>query len=192
MLQKKSSKRASIKKILLVPLFLVLILVFSAKFGAGLIGQKPVPTPQKSPKKVVNQIPSSLDSIRAAKIKYYKGATIGFLDENGKVSKKRIKEMSDEEIDRYVMPVPPPPTNTRPTQAQLEDFKNAKKYGLWIDGKRAKNSVLNNYKASDFADYQVSRLAKNATHYGRYTYQLHLDTPAYFEAWAKEFIKEHY
>jgi hypothetical protein len=45
-----------------------------------------------------------------------------------------------------------------PTKAQLEDFKNAEKYGVWIDGKKVKNEELNKYKSSDFSHYDISNL----------------------------------
>lgn len=46
-----------------------------------------------------------------------------------------------------------------PTDTQLENWKNPSDYGVWIDGKKVNNTVLNNYKASDFSHYFASSLA---------------------------------
>ena len=99
--------------------------------------------------------------------------------------KKKLDELSLEEIDDFPSP-PPLPTAKKISQQQLDDWSNPKEYGVWIDDKRIKNSDLKNYKPSDFAYYMSSRLMKNAVHYGQYTYNLSLSTPAYFEAWKSE------
>lgn len=49
-----------------------------------------------------------------------------------------------------------------PTQKELEDFKNASKYAIWIDGKNVKNTELNNYKPSEIAYFSGSSVFKNA------------------------------
>lgn len=62
------------------------------------------------------------------------------------------------------------------TPEMLEDFKDENVYGVWIDGKRVKNSELNKYKASHFAEYNVSKLHKNAVNYGKHYFQVNLYT----------------
>ena len=73
-----------------------------------------------------------------------------------------------------------------PTQEQIEAWKDSKTYGLWIDGKRVKNEVLNNYTNTDFSGFFQSRLLKNAYDYGKYKYHVGLKTNAYFQKYAKE------
>ena len=187
MLQNKSNKRSLLKKMALVPVFLILIFLFSSKFGTEIIGQK---NQESTSTTKENSHPeklslSPLDSLRAVKRKHYKGATFTVKDENGKMIKKKFDELSLEEIDGFPSP-PPLPTAKKISQQQLDDWSNPKEYGVWIDDKRIKNSDLKNYKPSDFAYYMSSRLMKNAVHYGQYTYNLSLSTPAYFEAWKSE------
>lgn len=67
------------------------------------------------------------------------------------------------------------------TNEMFEDFKNPQKYGVWLNGKRTKNSELEKYKASDFADHFKSVLLKNAKDYGKYQYHLELYTPKQYE-----------
>ncbi|WP_447635827.1 M56 family metallopeptidase [Flavobacterium microcysteis] len=49
-----------------------------------------------------------------------------------------------------------------PTQNELEGFKNAKSYAIWIDGVNVKNSELNKFKPSDIAHFSGSVILKNA------------------------------
>jgi hypothetical protein len=184
MLQNKSNKRAWLKKVTLIPLFILLILVFSSTFGTNVIGQNHQEEVSFQ-KNILTQASSPIDSIRAAKRKYYKSGTITLTDKDGKKIKKKVGELSLEEFDMLPSP-PPPPTAKNPSQTQLDDWSNPKEYGVWIDGEKVKNSVLKNYKPSDFSYYMVSRLMKNAAHYGQYTYHLSLSTPVHFETWRNE------
>ncbi len=75
-----------------------------------------------------------------------------------------------------------PPTLAAPiTQDMLNDFKDAQRYGVWIDGSRVDNTVLDNHKVEDFHHYFKSRLSKRAKNYGQYTYHLTLVTQKAFE-----------
>jgi len=67
------------------------------------------------------------------------------------------------------------------SEDQLKDWQDAKEYGVWVDGKRVENSVLSRANPEDYAYYSISKLEKNATNYGKHTYQLNIMTPAYFE-----------
>ena len=68
-----------------------------------------------------------------------------------------------------------------PTSAQLKDWQNATKYGVWIDGKRIENSVLATKSTSDFDQYFVSKLEKNARTPEGTSFQVNLMTPSYYE-----------
>lgn len=75
---------------------------------------------------------------------------------------------------------PPPPVKISPTAGQLTAWKNASKYGLWIDGKRASNEALNNYRPADFVLFHESRLARNNPNYSKYSVQVDLYTAPYY------------
>lgn len=92
-------------------------------------------------------------------------------------------------IVRYV----PPLKRQSPTQKELDLWKNPKMSGIWIDGKRVSNEVLNNYKPEDFSIASVSKLEKNAINYGKHYYQVDLMTNKDYEKYLKDTQKEpHY
>ncbi|MCG2610041.1 M56 family metallopeptidase [Flavobacterium sp. SM15] len=49
-----------------------------------------------------------------------------------------------------------------PTAKELTDFKNSKKYAIWIDGVNVSNNKLNQYNPTDFAHFSGSVILKNA------------------------------
>lgn len=69
----------------------------------------------------------------------------------------------------------------KPTPIQMESWKDEKMFGLWIDGKRVDNFILNDYQANDFSHVFVSKLHKNAKNYGKHYYQINLMTNEDFE-----------
>lgn len=73
-----------------------------------------------------------------------------------------------------------------PTREQFESFKDSKMYGVWIDGERVPNHVLNTYKHTDFANFWQSALLKTAAHYGQYKYHLSLSTPSDYAVYLEE------
>lgn len=77
-----------------------------------------------------------------------------------------------------------------PSVADYEKWKNPKIYGVWIDGKRVGNSVLNHYRNTDFSHVFVSRLSKNAVNYGKHYVQVDLMTHAAYEEYYKSAIAD--
>ncbi len=68
----------------------------------------------------------------------------------------------------------PSPPKKSPSQEQLNIWQDSKNYGVWFDDHRIKNIELRKYKPSDFVLYNVSKLEKNATNYGKHYYQVTL------------------
>ena len=66
-----------------------------------------------------------------------------------------------------------------PTSSQLNEWKDASQYGVWVDGKRIKNADLKSAEA--YSHYFISKLGKNAKNYGAHYYQVNLMTPSYYE-----------
>ena len=81
----------------------------------------------------------------------------------------------------------PPPEKKSPTAADLKSWTDAKMYGVWVDDKRIDNAQLKNYNPSDFSNYFVSKLTKNAVNYGKHYYQIDLMTNRYYENYLKNF-----
>ncbi|MFD2827944.1 M56 family metallopeptidase [Leeuwenhoekiella polynyae] len=69
-----------------------------------------------------------------------------------------------------------------PTSQQLNDWKDASQYEVWVDGKRFKNSKLATKTPSDFSYVMVSKLEKNAKDYGKYYHHVSLMTPTYYKS----------
>lgn len=114
----------------------------------------------------------------------------------GKLSasdKKRLQtiylSMSKEQQHQQVVmfwPYPPPMKKQSPTAEQLNSWKDEKTFGVWIDGKRIKNSDLSNHQRADFDHFFVSKLSKNAINYGKHFYQINLMTKASYAAYYEE------
>lgn len=66
------------------------------------------------------------------------------------------------------------------TDSDLDKYLDSKIYGVWIDGKRVQNSVLKNYKSSDFANVMASLINRNTVDYGKYKYHVSMMTNKYF------------
>lgn len=86
-----------------------------------------------------------------------------YVTKDGKKISKKFSEMTEEE--KKMLPPPPAPVYVSKkalSSKKFEALKNSKKYAVWIDGKIAENSVLNNYKATDFYSHHGSFVYKNA------------------------------
>lgn len=80
-----------------------------------------------------------------------------------------------------IINIPTLPSKKPPTSEQLLEWRDSKKFGIWLDGNRVDNSVLATYSTNDFALLVNSKLAKNAFNYGKHYFQINLITHTYFE-----------
>lgn len=124
---------------------------------------------------------------------YYAGVKIVVLNHDRiKIVDKLYEQLTEEEKDKYLFPVPKPAQNKQPTEKQFTDYKDKSKYAIWIDGKHVDNKELNNYKPGDFAYYQGSSVSKNARSKAfPQPYQFTLYTPAYFDKTLKNSHKKY-
>lgn len=77
-----------------------------------------------------------------------------------------------------------------PTNNQFQDFKNSRKYGVWIDGKRVSNKTLNTYTINDFSQVFVSKRYSNAiSKENPEPFQVNLMTNQYFQNYLNEKIE---
>ncbi|PKK37000.1 hypothetical protein BWI96_08960 [Siphonobacter sp. SORGH_AS_0500] len=98
-----------------------------------------------------------------------------------------FSQMSQQQRDKQdiiVMKLPPQKKES-PTQKELDIWKNPKTSGVWIDGKRVPNEVLNKYKPEDFSYAMASKLSGKAKN-PNYSYQIDLMTNACFDKYVKE------
>ncbi|TDP58703.1 M56 family metallopeptidase [Flavobacterium dankookense] len=99
---------------------------------------------------------------------------------------KKYQELSKEEKEdieiSLILSMQKPLEKKSPSQQELKEFQNSKKFAIWIDGKNVANSELNKYKAKDFAYYSVSVILKNArTKKHPQPFQYWFYTQPYFE-----------
>jgi beta-lactamase regulating signal transducer with metallopeptidase domain len=86
----------------------------------------------------------------------------------------------------------PPLAPHVPTQAEIDLWKDPKYCGLWLDDKKVDNSVLDNYKASDFGHAFVSKLYGAAKKNKTYKYQVNVYTvDTYAKMRKQEIADEH-
>lgn len=93
---------------------------------------------------------------------------------------KMTREQQIEQI--YVMIQTPIPVKNPPSEELFQSFRIAGVYGVWLDGKKVDNQVLNNYKNTDIAEYSISKLYGAAKKGRSYTHQLDLTTNKAFDA----------
>ena len=87
---------------------------------------------------------------------------------------KKFKDLTPAEKARVV--VLKPEARKTPTEAEWNDFKNTKKYGIWVNGKRRRDNPMSKYSRTDIVHFWYSFVHKNARQPEGYLYQLELDT----------------
>ena len=177
---KTSKKTIGIRTLLLLPLLGGLLFSFST---TKQVKEEVKPTMEiEKPKEVSNQIVENDFNKSLAypvmyiidKNEYYKNSTFKFIDKDKNIiAVKKFSELTAQEKENLPKP-PSKPMKKIPTEKNLNDWKDVNKFGVWLDGKKIENSKLDNYKASDFSLYLVSKLEKNAVNYGKHIYQLDL------------------
>ncbi|NWJ52196.1 MAG: hypothetical protein HXX14_15175 [Bacteroidetes bacterium] len=93
-------------------------------------------------------------------------------------------KMSKKQRDHQLVvfsPRPVIPEKINPTKAQLMLWKNPKMYGIWINGKRVKNSVLSNHSAKDFDHFELRELSEKEANGMKYKVEVALLTKEQFE-----------
>ncbi|GAA4409339.1 hypothetical protein GCM10023187_32470 [Nibrella viscosa] len=83
---------------------------------------------------------------------------------------------------RGFAPIPVRPSRKSPSPAYFASLKNGKKYAIWIHDRPVRNSVLNNYRPSDFV-YALSSYVYNNARSKRFPqpYQVSLLTEAEYQ-----------
>ncbi|MEZ0006077.1 beta-lactamase regulating signal transducer with metallopeptidase domain [Flavobacterium sp. 28YEA47A] len=97
---------------------------------------------------------------------------------------KTYDELTAKEKERFKphLRIPQGTVKKSPTAAELEEYKNSKKYAIWINEVYVPNSELNKYSPSDIAFFSGSSVAKNArTQKHPQPYQFTFYTHAYFD-----------
>jgi len=94
---------------------------------------------------------------------YYAGVLVNVTDKKRNITfSKKYEDLTLEEKNRYLPFAPKKYSKKIPTKAEFEDFKNNKKYAIWIDGIHANNSHLEAYSPDKIAYFTGSFVHKNA------------------------------
>lgn len=185
------------KSLLVLPLLVLLVFVFSERLYA-----------QVSEKETNKEAAYTADGVSSDLIKEYRSIQDKYRV-NGKLQlktfgtqlsesdRKRLEKiylsMSEaqqmDEIVGFIRP-PLPSEKNIVSGSDLNAWKNASQYGVWIDEKRVPNSVLTKYKTTDFSHFFVSRLSNAARNHGQYSYQVDLMTNAYYENYRKNALAD--
>jgi bla regulator protein blaR1 len=83
---------------------------------------------------------------------------------------------------------PQPLKKVIPSDKEVTAWKNENVYGVWIDGKKINNFVLDHYANSDFEQVNVSKLYGAAKRNKKYAYQVNLMTKAYYRRYYEQTI----
>ena len=151
------------------------------------------------------EYPHTVEGVSDDELKNYAGTSQKYLENILKSKKKNIyawvsdsvknilepifKKMSlqqqKEQFIYFFHPIGASP-NKKITKSLFDNWKNPKFCGLWIDEKRVKNNVLNNYNPEDFDQYFQSSLTKRALNYGKFKYEVSLMTIAFHKKYNEE------
>ncbi|MDD5151615.1 MAG: M56 family metallopeptidase [Flavobacterium sp.] len=147
-----SQTKAIFKQIALIPFIYGLVFFLCLKTMA-----------QESNTIVKAQSETKENPTKDRRDEYYAGVRVIFKDCSKKIIiDKQYEQLTSEEKDSYLPFVPKPFIEKSPSKKELNDFKNAAKYAIWIDGKHYPNTQLNKYSASYFVYFIGSSVSKNA------------------------------
>ena len=161
MTTQSSHTKILLKKLAVIPLLAGFVFLFAERVEA----QEIIEITEEPIQTIVEEVSNESKNLSESESyqQYFHSKTLFmFKDKNGKEISKKYSELTKEEKKRLI---PPPPIKTKkkvPTQKLIEDLKDSKKYAIWIDEKVVSNATLNNYKASDFSNFFVSFVYKNA------------------------------
>jgi beta-lactamase regulating signal transducer with metallopeptidase domain len=124
---------------------------------------------QEAIKKHPNKFSSKpQENNKAREATYFKGVRFIYRDggKNGKVIIDRLYEKltteDKQKFGKFAFYIPKPSQKMSPTQKEMEEFKNSKKYAIWIDGKHVPNENLSKYEPNEIAHFSGSVILKNA------------------------------
>ncbi|WP_435356977.1 M56 family metallopeptidase [Emticicia sp. SJ17W-69] len=182
-----SAKVALLKKVVLLPIFTILLLSF-IDISFAQTPTKPLEIqviPNENSKKKLTQKDVNMDNARVYIFEDLNPTT----HEKGKIKNpKNYNELTDDE-KKLLKESPLYAEKNNPTDEMMKLWASTDKYGVWVDSKRIPNNKLNSYKASDIAEFSISRLYKNAQ-VGNRRFQIDLMTHKYYDEVYMKHVKE--
>lgn len=188
MMTKNTSKTlALLKKVAILPILIGMIYFFCVE----IVAQEKTITikPEKSEGQIIASATTKTEkNNKINEDEYFKGVRFKYYEnKDGKlIFDKKYEELTESEKKEIeaslILGKQKPFEKKSPSQKELNDFKNSKKFAIWIDGKNVQNNELNKYKSKDFAHYSGSVILKNArTKKHPQPFQYWFYTKPYFE-----------
>ncbi|MBA4318573.1 MAG: regulatory sensor-transducer, BlaR1/MecR1 family protein [Flavobacterium sp.] len=147
-----SQTKAILKKIAIIPFIFGLVFFLCFKT----IAQEKTTTPKAN--KSTKEQPSN-----EKRDDYYAGVRIMIKDNNQNVKlDKQYEKLTLDEKNKYLSWVPNPLVEKSPTEKEFKDFKDSKKYAIWINEKHVSNDKLNDFAPKDIVYFSGSSVSKNA------------------------------
>jgi bla regulator protein blaR1 len=176
MTKNTSAMKANIK----IALTIAITALIGFGFSSKIIAQNQVVTKPKTPKSSSNRI--TKDDVDYKNGSYTIIRDFVPLPPNSKpriMFPKKYEELTENE--KLLITNPLYFEIERPSDKQIRDWLDSKKYGVWLNDKRISNEKLKKYSSKDFAHYFSSKLEKNAINYGKHYFQIGLMTNDYYE-----------
>ncbi|MEO7046986.1 MAG: M56 family metallopeptidase [Ferruginibacter sp.] len=196
MTKTKSLKNALCKQLAIIPVLGIALFFFSTKTIAqetrNFVSLKKTETPSTKEGITKEQLAEYETIVSKAKTDKGPRAWNKFSDADKSRLQTLFLLMSKEQQAQQIVvfvPAPPPAPKSTPTKKQLNAWKDSKIYGVWINEKRVSNSKLEKYINTDFSQFFVSKLEKNAINYGKHYYQVGLMTNEYYANYYKQAIE---
>lgn len=171
MMSRNSSKQVMLgKQLVLLPIFTALFCYFCIDSVAQ-VQQKPTISTKHTTASITER-----DT-------YYAGVLVNVTDKKRNITfSKKYEDLTLEEKNRYLSYTPKKYSKKIPTKAEFEDFKNSKKYAIWIDDIPANNSHLAVYSPDKIVYFTGSFVHKNArSKKFPQPFQYNFYTEAYYE-----------
>ncbi|EPR71099.1 M56 family metallopeptidase [Cyclobacterium qasimii] len=196
MTKTKSFRNSLCKQMAVVPLLGMAVLFFSTIT----IAQEE--TDDVQPKQIAVQ--STTEGATPAQLAEYSEIVNKAKNDKGRPTRSKISEEDKERLQYLYLLMSreqqsqqmvmfmlflAPMEKSIPTEQQIQSWKDAKMYGVWIDEKQISNTELDKYTNTDFAHLHISKLEKNAKNYGKHFYQVNLMTNAHYAAYYKRQLK---
>jgi hypothetical protein len=200
MTRKTSQKVALIKQIAIIPLIAALGFLFSTKVVAqentNLLKQKQMENNTvNASQKIVDEynaklVQYGLTTKDGKRIKGHKELNAEEKNELGDLYMTMSKSQRMQQDIVFMPSLKGTLPKTVPSKEQFESWKNPKVYGVWIDGKKVDNSVLNKYTNTDFSYGSATYVSKNARIGKKYFMQVDLMTTAHYEKYRAETLSK--
>lgn len=211
MTRQTSQKVAILKQIAVIPLIAAIGFLFSTRVIAqdapkqSANQQQYEPSKIDAPQSVIDEYNAILakydiDSVRLEKrsldqklrtanaqdwIKLMKIDTLDKLDKSDRARLESLFfKMSYKQRTHQLVafsPKPAVPERLSPTKEQINSWKNTTMYGVWINGRRVKNAVLNDHPNTYFAHYDLRELDPKTAKAMKYNIEVALYTNKWFE-----------